>query len=647
MPDFDSIGEDISHCRPKVHLQWASGSQPVRKLSVVSLLPQKLKDFVEDSVRLCRPSNVYVCDGSEAENSMLIELLLENRTIVPLPKYQNCFLARSCPRDVARVESRTFICTTNRRDAVNVPRGSAKGMLGNWMSLEDADSAVAERFLGCMVGRTMYVIPFSMGPLDSPYSKLGVQLTDSAYVVCSMRIMTRIGTKVLEKLDSLDDGGNGVGYFVKALHSVGRPADGPVQHPHWPCDPDRTIILHKPEMNEIISYGSGYGGNSLLGKKCFALRIGSSIARREGWLAEHMLILGVTNPKGRKRYVVAAFPSACGKTNMAMMQPTLPGYKVECVGDDIVWMRFDRNGQLRAINPEFGFFGVAPGTSRSTNPVAMDTVFKNTIFTNVAQTSDGGVYWEGMDKLEPGVTVTDWQGNPWTPGSTPAAHPNSRFCTPAEQCPIIDADWQSPEGVPIDAILFGGRRPAGVPLVYEAFDWKHGVYVGASMKSEATAAAEHKGKEIMHDPFAMRPFFGYNFGHYLQHWLSMETASPNVKVPKVFHVNWFRKDDQGKFMWPGYGENCRVLDWILRRIDNEPGTAQQTPIGIVPTRESFDARGLDVDFDGLFSVPIDFWTEEAKEVAHFLYEQVDEDLPKDIQDQINNLFSRLSLYPRN
>jgi len=643
MPDFDSIGEEVLNCMPKVHLQWASGSQPVRKLSVVSLLPNKLKDFVEESVRLCRPSNLYICDGSEAENTMLIERLLENHTIIPLPKYKNCFLARSSPRDVARVESRTFICTTNKRDAVNIPRGSAKGMLGNWMSLEEADRAVAERFPGCMEGRTMYVIPFSMGPLDSPYSKLGVQLTDSAYVVCSMRIMTRIGTKVLEKLESPDDSGNDAGYFVKALHSVGRPAEGPVQHPHWPCDPDRTIILHKPEMDEIISYGSGYGGNSLLGKKCFALRIGSSIAHREGWLAEHMLILGVTNPKGRKRYVVAAFPSACGKTNMAMMQPTLPGYKVECVGDDIVWMRFDRNGQLRAINPEFGFFGVAPGTSRTTNPVAMDTVFENTIFTNVAQTSDGGVYWEGMDELEPGVTVTaDWQGNPWTPGGTPAAHPNSRFCTPAEQCPIIDPNWQSPDGVPIDAILFGGRRPSGVPLVYEAFDWKHGVYVGASMKSEATAAAEHNGKDIMHDPFAMRPFFGYNFGHYLQHWLSMETASPNVKVPKVFHVNWFRKDDQGKYMWPGYGENCRVLDWILRRIDNEPFTTRSTPIGYVPTRESFDVHGLNVDFDGLFSVPVDFWREEAKEVANFLYEQVDEDLPKDVQEQINSLFKRLS-----
>uniref|UniRef100_A0A481MQK9 Phosphoenolpyruvate carboxykinase [GTP] n=1 Tax=Nipponaphis monzeni TaxID=196483 RepID=A0A481MQK9_9HEMI len=636
MPDFDGgAGEYVSARDYAQHFQRSVGSP--KKLNAVSLLPKQVREFVEDSVRLCRPSNVHICDGSEAENSLLIDRLLENGTIVRLPKYKNCFLARSSPRDVARVESRTFICTAERRDAVNVPRDAVPGQLGNWMSPADADRAVAERFPGCMEGRTMYVIPFSMGPLDSAYSKIGVQLTDSAYVVCSMRVMTRMGARVLERLD----GGEG---FVRALHSVGRPSAGAAaEHPGWPCDPDRTVILHKLESNEIISYGSGYGGNSLLGKKCFALRIGSSIARREGWLAEHMLILGVTDPRGRKRYIVAAFPSACGKTNMAMMQPTLQGYKVECVGDDIVWMRFDRNGQLRAINPEFGFFGVAPGTSRATNPVAMDTVFENTIFTNVAQTSDGGVYWEGMEDPAPGVNITDWLGNPWTLGSSkPAAHPNSRFCTPAEQCPIIDPNWQSPEGVPIDAILFGGRRPKGVPLVFEAFDWKHGVFVGASMKSEATAAAEHKGKVIMHDPFAMRPFFGYNFGHYLQHWLSMETAVPHAKLPKMYHVNWFRKDDQGKFMWPGYGENCRVLDWILQRIDDEPGTARPTPIGNVPTRETFNVEGLQVDFDELFSVSNDFWIEEAREIAEFLYEQVDQDLPKDIHDQIGNLFSRLN-----
>ncbi|XP_050421561.1 phosphoenolpyruvate carboxykinase [GTP]-like [Adelges cooleyi] len=649
MPDFDvgdaqyvPLPRDCLRQYQRNFVRMQSSANETKKLTAVSLLPAKLREFVEENVRICCPSNVQVCDGSDAENQLLVNKLIESGTIVSLPKYKNCFLARSSVKDVARVESRTFICTRNRRDAVNVPRGSALGQMGNWMSLEQADKAIEERFVGCMAGRTMYVIPFSMGPLNSPYSKIGVQLTDSAYVVCSMRIMTRVGTEVLEKLNSDQDS-----YFVKALHSVGRPASGQVEHPHWPCDPERTLILHKPEFDEIVSYGSGYGGNSLLGKKCFALRIGSTIARREGWLAEHMLILGVTDPKGRKRYVVAAFPSACGKTNMAMMRPSLPGYKVECVGDDIVWMRFDQHGQLRAINPEFGFFGVAPGTSGSTNPVAMETIFENTIFTNVAQTSDGGVYWEGMEDPAPGVTVKDWLGEPWVPGSsTPAAHPNSRFCTPADQCPIIDEHWASPEGVPIDAILFGGRRPQGVPLVYEAFDWKHGVFIGASMKSEATAAAEHKGKAIMHDPFAMRPFFGYNFGHYLQHWLSMANKA-NVKLPKVYHVNWFRKDKEGKFMWPGYGENSRVLDWILRRVNDEPNTAQVTPIGYVPTKESFNATGLNVDFDGLFSVPKEFWTEEAKEVANFLYEQVDQDLPQDIQDQIKNLIDRLNSYQTN
>ncbi|XP_050543097.1 phosphoenolpyruvate carboxykinase [GTP]-like isoform X2 [Daktulosphaira vitifoliae] len=645
MPDFD-LGE--SQYMPSsggsmrqyqcnfVHMQ--SSTKETKKLSAVSLLPTKLKEFVEESMQICRPSNVHVCDGSEVENALLIDKLLKAGTVVPLPKYKNCFLARSSIKDVARVESRTFICTKNRRDAVNIPKGTTKGIMGNWMSLEDANEAIKTRFDGCMEDRTMYVIPFSMGPLNSPYSKIGVQLTDSAYVVCSMRIMTRMGTDVLEKLSSNEENC----YFVKALHSVGKPISGLVEHSHWPCDPERTLILHKPEYDEIISYGSGYGGNSLLGKKCFALRIGSTIARREGWLAEHMLILGVTDPKGRKRYIVAAFPSACGKTNMAMMKPSLPGYKIECVGDDIVWMKFDTNGQLRAINPEFGFFGVAPGTSQATNPVAMDTIFENTIFTNVAQTSDGGVYWEGMEDPAQGVTINDWLGNSWVKGSkTPAAHPNSRFCTPANQCPIIDENWDSPEGVPIDAILFGGRRPEGVPLVYESFDWKHGVFIGASMKSEATAAAEHTGKIIMHDPFAMRPFFGYNFGNYLKHWLSMENI-PNAKLPKIYHVNWFRKDENGKFMWPGYGENSRVLDWILRRINEEPNTANITPIGYTPTKETFNTFGLKVDFDKLFSVPKHFWTEEAKEVANFLYEQLDEDLPKEIEEQIKNLIDRLN-----
>ncbi|CAH2004460.1 unnamed protein product [Acanthoscelides obtectus] len=410
-------------------------------------------------------------------------------TIIPLPKYENCWLARTNPADTARVESKTFICTENKSDTIPSPKEGVKGQLGNWISPKDMQDAVKQRFTGCMKGRTMYVVPFSMGPLASPLSKIGVEITDSPYVVASMRIMTRMGKPISEKLQTTG------GEFVKCLHSVGAPATGFVESSQWPCDPERTIILHKPAQNEIVSYGSGYGGNSLLGKKCFALRIGSTIARREGWLAEHMLILGITNPQGKKRYIVAAFPSACGKTNLAMMRPTLPGYKIECVGDDIAWMKFDKNGQLRAINPENGFFGVAPGTSRASNPIAMDTVFKNTLFTNVALTNDGGVYWEGLEDETPkDAKITDWRGKAWVRGhdSTPAAHPNSRFCTPAKQCPIIDPAWEDPEGVPISAILFGGRRPHGVPLVYEARNWKHGVFVGAAMRSEATAAAEHK-----------------------------------------------------------------------------------------------------------------------------------------------------------
>lgn len=459
---------------------------------------------------LCQPEKIHICDGSDSEYSMLIRLMQEQGTIVPLPKYKNCWLARTNPADVARVESKTFICTEEKAETVPIIKDGVQGKLGNWISEQDMKAAVDDRFPGCMRGRTMYIIPFSMGPVGSLLSKIGIEITDSAYVVGSMRIMARMGQDVMNFLRKNSD-------FVKCLHSVGTPAEGKFQQPSWPCDPERTIILHKPKTNEIVSYGSGYGGNSLLGKKCFALRIGSTIAKREGWLAEHMLILGITNPQGVKKYIAAAFPSACGKTNLAMLTPSLPGYKVECVGDDIAWMRYDKNGQLRAINPENGFFGVAPGTSHKTNPNAMKTVYSNTIFTNVASTSDGGVFWEGMeDTLTPDVKITDWLGKPWDPkeSKTPAAHPNSRFCTPASQCPIIDPAWEDPEGVPISAILFGGRRPSGVPLIYEAQSWTHGVFIGAGMRSEATAAAEHKGKVIMNDPFAMRPFFGYNFGNY-------------------------------------------------------------------------------------------------------------------------------------
>ncbi|KAK4315132.1 hypothetical protein Pmani_013624 [Petrolisthes manimaculis] len=585
----------------------------------LSHLKPKVRTFVDESARLCLPSSIHICDGSERELRNLLNVMQQAGMIEPLPKYHNCWLTRTDPGDVARVESKTFIVTKEKRDTVPAGKEGVKGTLANWMSPEDLKEEVSQRFPGCMSGRTMYVVPYSMGPVGSPLSKIGVQVTDSPYVVASMRTMTRMGGQVLTTLGEED--------FVKCLHSVGCPL--PLKRPlvnNWPCDPARTIVTHIPDTNEIISFGSGYGGNSLLGKKCFALRLGSTIARREGWLAEHMLILGITNPQGVKRYIAAAFPSACGKTNLAMMTPSLPGYKIECVGDDIAWMKFDEDGVLRAINPENGFFGVAPGTSMKTNPVAMSTVLSNTIFTNVAKTSDGGIFWEGLEKETPNnVSIRSWLGDEdWsTECGKPAAHPNSRFCTPASQCPIIDPDWEDAKGVPISAILFGGRRPEGVPLVYEAFDWKHGVLVGAAMRSETTAAAEHKGKAIMNDPFAMRPFFGYNFGQYLTHWLSMEGRT-NRSLPKIFHVNWFRKDDKGRFIWPGFGENVRVLDWILRRVEGDD-VAEESAVGLLPRPGSLDLKGLDtstLDTHELFRLPKGFWEQEVRAIAKYFDEQV-------------------------
>ncbi|XP_058823647.1 phosphoenolpyruvate carboxykinase [GTP]-like [Topomyia yanbarensis] len=606
----------------------------------VTQLSAKVREFVEQSAKLCQPEKIHIVDGSEQESNSLLTMLQSQGTIQALPKYDNCWLARTNPADVARVESKTFICTEKREQTIPTPKEGVSGALGNWIAPDAYEQAIQARFPGCMNGRTMYVVPFSMGPIGSPLSKIGIEITDSAYVVNSMRIMTRMGDEVLEKLSDNSD-------FVKCLHSVGTPANGKISMPSWPCDPERTIILHKPATNEIVSYGSGYGGNSLLGKKCLALRIGSTIAQHEGWLAEHMLILGITNPNGDKKYIAAAFPSACGKTNLAMMNPTLPGYKVECVGDDIAWMKFDSKGQLRAINPENGFFGVAPGTSSATNPNAMNTIYKNTLFTNVASTSDGGVFWEGMEnELAPGVHITDWLGQPWRLGQskTPAAHPNSRFCAPANQCPIIDPAWEDNEGVPISAILFGGRRPEGVPLVYEANSWSHGVFIGSAMRSESTAAAEHKGKTIMNDPFAMRPFFGYNFGDYMKHWLSMEqrAATAGGSVPKIFHVNWFRKNEQGKFLWPGFGENSRVLDWILRRVDGEE-CYQQTPIGRVPTPGAINMDGLAqrVDEKQLFSVSKKFWLKEVEEIKQYYDAQLPLDLPQQIGKELQELRSRV------
>ena len=513
--------------------------------------------------------------------------------------------------------------------------------LGNWMAPEDFQYELDRRLPGCMKGRTMYVIPYSMGPVGGPISKIGIELTDSAYVVCSMRIMTRMGVHVLKEIKDDTE-------YVKCLHTVGVPL--PTQRKivnNWPCNPEMTMIGHLPERNEVISFGSGYGGNSLLGKKCFALRLGSILAKREGWLAEHMLILGITNPVGSKKYIAAAFPSACGKTNLAMLTPTLPGWKVECVGDDIAWMKFDENGVLRAINPEKGFFGVCPGTSEKTNHNALETIKYNTIFTNVAHTEDGRVYWEGLDDemVSHGEHLISWKGKDWTKDSAePAAHPNSRFCAPAEQCPIIDPDWESPNGVPISAIIFGGRRPKGIPLIYESFDWNHGVFVGASMRSEATAAAEYKGKVIMHDPFAMRPFFGYNFGDYIKHWLSLN--QPGRHMPKIFHVNWFRKsnDGTGSFLWPGFGDNIRVLEWIFKRLDYGLNLARVTPIGIMPTFESFNLKGLNIkreDFEELFKLDKNFLLDEASELRQYFDEYVNDSTPKEIYHYLDQLVSRV------
>ncbi|XP_027737052.1 phosphoenolpyruvate carboxykinase, cytosolic [GTP] isoform X2 [Empidonax traillii] len=597
-------------------------------------LPPEARDFIETNAKLCQPENIHICDGSEEENKKILDIMVEQGMVKKLRKYENCWLALTDPRDVARVESKTVIITQEQRDTTPIPK-TGTSQLGRWMSEEDFEKAFNTRFPGCMKGRTMYVIPFSMGPIGSPLSKIGIELTDSPYVVASMRIMTRMGTDALKAL--------GNGEFVKCLHSVGCPL--PLKEPlinNWPCNPELTLIAHLPDRREIISFGSGYGGNSLLGKKCFALRIASRLAKEEGWLAEHMLILGITNPEGKKKYFAAAFPSACGKTNLAMMNPSLPGWKIECVGDDIAWMKFDEQGNLRAINPENGFFGVAPGTSVKTNPNAIKTIFKNTIFTNVAETSDGGVYWEGIDEpLPPGVTVTSWKNKDWTPDNgEPCAHPNSRFCSPAKQCPIMDPAWESPEGVPIEGIIFGGRRPVGVPLVYEAFNWKHGVFVGAAMRSEATAAAEHKGKIIMHDPFAMRPFFGYNFGKYLAHWLSM-AQRPAAKLPRIFHVNWFRKDSQGKFLWPGFGENSRVLEWMFNRIEGK-ASAKPAAIGYIPTDSALNLKGLkDINLTELFEISKEFWEKEVEEIKQYFEVQVNADLPYEIERELLALEMRI------
>uniref|UniRef100_F1KYY2 Phosphoenolpyruvate carboxykinase [GTP] n=1 Tax=Ascaris suum TaxID=6253 RepID=F1KYY2_ASCSU len=608
------------------------GSMPIIK-GDLRQLPIKVQRFVIEKASLMRPRGIYICDGSVREADEIVAKLVERRTLSVLTAYENNYICRTDPQDVT--ESIAWIATPGKFQTVCRTNDDVVPIMCNWISPAECGKELDSRFPGCMTGRVMYVIPFSLGVICGPFSKIGIELTDSNYTVLCMRIMTRVSPKVFEAL--------GDGDFVRCIHSVGlpRPARRHVTR-NWPCNTDLAFLVHRPAEREIWSFGSGFGSNSLLGRKSMALRVASAIARDEGWLAEHMAVFSVTDPRRREHFMTAAFPAACGKTSLAMLRPTLAGWKVRCIGDDIAWLRFGDDGRLYAINPEAGFFGIAPGLSKRTNPVAMAMLRKNCIFTNVAETANGEFFWQGLENeiRDKTVEMLNWEGRKWHIGDEGrAAHHNARYAAPASQCQLMHYKWDSPKGVPIDAILFGARRPRGVPLVYETFSWQHGVFTAACLKSEVCFEGGTK-KEIFHDPMAMRNYLSYNFGEYLQHWLGLEKSGR--KLPKIFHVNWFRQGDDGELLWPGHGENIRVLEWIVRRIEGDQQCGRETAIGIVPFEGHLQLDGLDqVRFDDLMSVPPEYWREDADEVRCFLEEQLGQDMPVGIREQMERQEKRI------